>query len=46
MAFVKDGFPRPVIIPKYESIGLDIILSNLRTAKMNRTQYFKLLGQC
>lgn len=46
IALSKPGIARPVIIPKYDSIGLDIITSNMRTAKMSRKQYFKLLAQC
>jgi len=46
MAFVKPGVARPVIIPKYQSIAVDIIQSNMRTAKMSRAEYFQLLAQC
>jgi len=41
ISMVKPGVIRPVIIPKYSSIGLDIIQSNMRTAGMSRDQYFK-----
>lgn len=40
IVLAKPGVARPVIIPKYDSIGLDIITSNMRTANMNREQYF------
>lgn len=43
MAFVKPGVLRPVIIPKYREIGLDIIKSNMRTAGMSRDRYLELL---
>lgn len=43
IAMVKPGVVRPVIIPKYTSIGLDIILSNMRSAKMSRKKYLELL---
>ena len=39
----KPGVLRPVIIPRYAEIGLDIIQSNMRTAGMSRTRYFSLL---
>ena len=40
---VKPGVPRPVIIPKYDEVGLDIIKSNMRTAEMSRERFFELL---
>ena len=42
-SYIKDGISRPVIIPEYDEVGLDIIKSNMRTAKMNRERYFELL---
>lgn len=39
----KEGVNRPVIVPKYKEIRPDIILSNMRTAGMNRKKYFRLL---
>jgi predicted RNA binding protein YcfA (HicA-like mRNA interferase family) len=42
----RPGTPRPVIIPKYSSIGLDIIKANMRTANMSLKEYFKLLARC
>ena len=39
----KPGVLRPVIIPKYAEIGLDVIRGNMRTAGMSRTRYFSLL---
>lgn len=44
MSFIKPGVLRPVVIPKYKSIGLDIIKSNMRTAGMDRKRYFQLLN--
>lgn len=41
----KPGVLRPVIIPKYPSIGLDIIKRNMRTAGMSRQRYFELLAK-
>lgn len=45
-SYTKDGCKRPVIIPKYDAIGVEIIKSNMRTAEMDRETYFKLLGEC
>ena len=44
--YVKAGFLRPVVIPRYDAVGVDIILSNMRTAKMSRERYFELLRAC
>jgi predicted RNA binding protein YcfA (HicA-like mRNA interferase family) len=41
--YTKDGFIRPIVIPRYEEIGIDIITSNMRTAGMSRERYFELL---
>lgn len=46
IALVKPGVSRPIIIPKYDSVGLDIIKANMRTANMSREDYFVLLAQC
>lgn len=43
LSLVKPGVLRPVIIPKYDEIGLDIIKNNMRTASMSRKRYFELL---
>jgi predicted RNA binding protein YcfA (HicA-like mRNA interferase family) len=43
IVLVKNGVARPVVIPKYSEIGLDIIKSNMRTAGMSRDRYFELL---
>ncbi|MCG7945829.1 MAG: type II toxin-antitoxin system HicA family toxin [Candidatus Thiodiazotropha taylori] len=45
IVMVKDGVLRPVIIPKYSSVGRDIILNNMRTAGMSRDRYFELLNK-
>ena len=45
-AYVKDGILRPVIIPRYAEIDKDIILSNMKTARMSRERYFELLKEC
>jgi predicted RNA binding protein YcfA (HicA-like mRNA interferase family) len=43
IVFTKPGVLRPVIIPKYNDVGVEIIQRNLRTANMSREEYFKLL---
>ena len=45
VCMVKPGVPRPVIIPKYDEVGLDIIKSNMKTAGMSRARFFALLGR-
>jgi predicted RNA binding protein YcfA (HicA-like mRNA interferase family) len=45
-SYSKVGIPRPVVIPTYKEIDLDIIKSNMRTARMDRTRYFELLRAC
>lgn len=45
-AYVKPGCLRPVIIPTYKEVDADIILANLRTAKLTRDDYFRLLKEC
>ena len=39
----KPGVERPVVIPRYEEVDVDIIKANLRTAKLSREEYFRLL---
>jgi predicted RNA binding protein YcfA (HicA-like mRNA interferase family) len=42
----KEDCARPVIIPKYSEIGVEIIKRNMRTANnMTREEYFRLLGR-
>ncbi len=41
MVFVKKGFVRPVVIPKYRSVPVFIIKNNLRTAKISVEDYLK-----
>lgn len=43
LVYEKANFVRPVVIPKYKSIPQFIILNNIRTAQMTRTEYFRLL---
>ncbi|MBI5815955.1 MAG: type II toxin-antitoxin system HicA family toxin [Nitrospinae bacterium] len=44
--YSKPGVARPVIIPKYTSVGIDIIKSNLKSAGIVREEYFRLLSSC
>ncbi len=39
----KPSIKRPIVIPKYDEVGVDIIKANLRTAGINRKEYFELL---
>jgi predicted RNA binding protein YcfA (HicA-like mRNA interferase family) len=43
--YSKPGCARPVIIPKYSEVGVEIIQSNMRTAGMGREKYFQLLSE-
>ncbi len=45
MAFVRKGTPRPVIIPRYKEIDVDIITGLMKTACMSRGKYFELLSK-
>jgi predicted RNA binding protein YcfA (HicA-like mRNA interferase family) len=45
-SYVKSGCLRPVVIPKYKEIDIDIIKSNMRTAGMSRDEYFRYLKEC
>jgi predicted RNA binding protein YcfA (HicA-like mRNA interferase family) len=44
--YAKSGVLRPVVVPTYDEITQDIITSNLRTAKISRDEYFRLLEEC
>lgn len=43
LVYVKSGYSRPVVIPKAKEIQVFIIANNLKTAKILREEYFKLL---
>jgi len=45
-SYTKDGVLRPVVIPTYKAVQVDIILNNMRTARMAREEYFGLLEKC
>jgi predicted RNA binding protein YcfA (HicA-like mRNA interferase family) len=44
--YVKPGVLRPVIIPEYEEIDIEIIKGLMRTAGMSRNEYHRLLAEC
>jgi hypothetical protein len=39
----KPGVDRPIVIPKYDEVDVDIIIASLRTAQLSREEYFRLL---
>jgi len=43
--YEKAGVLRPIIIPQYEEIDVQIIRDLLRTAGISRDRYFKILKQ-
>lgn len=43
--YEKKGILRPIVIPMYDEVDDDIIHSNMRTAKMSRDKYLKLLNK-
>lgn len=43
LVYVKSGYTRPVIIPKAKEVQVFIIVNNLKTAKILREEYFRLL---
>ena len=44
LVYSKPEVARPLIIPRYDEIGLDIIAANMRTAGMSRERYFEILN--
>jgi len=42
----KAGAARPLIIPKYDEVGRDIITTLIRTAGITREAFFSLLDNC
>jgi len=42
----KTGVTRPLIIPEYAEVGLDVIRANMRTASMSRERFLALLARC
>ncbi len=46
LVYTKEGVSRPVVIPKYDPVGMDIIHSVIKTAGLSREEYLKLLDDC
>ena len=44
--YSKPDCKRPIIIPTYKEVQLNNIHSNMRTAKMSREEYLRLLEKC
>lgn len=42
----KAGVARPLIVPKYSEVGLDIITNLIRTAGITREAFLALLAHC
>jgi len=42
----KPGVSRPIVIPEYDEVGVDIIKANMRTAGMSRDRFLQLLAEC
>ena len=45
-SYVKEGISRPIVIPKYKEIDVQIIKSNLKSAGISRDEYFNYLREC
>ena len=41
----REDCQRPIVIPKYKEVGLDIIRRNMRTAGMSRKEYLSFLSK-
>jgi predicted RNA binding protein YcfA (HicA-like mRNA interferase family) len=44
-AYVREGVPRPVVIPTHAEVPVFIIRNNLKTASLSRDDYFRSLKQ-
>ena len=44
-SYVRAGTARPVVIPTYDEVPVAVIKSNLKTANLNRDDYFHLLAR-
>jgi predicted RNA binding protein YcfA (HicA-like mRNA interferase family) len=42
----KAGVARPLIVPRYDEVGLDIIANLIRTAGITREAFLVLLDRC
>lgn len=43
--FTKEGLQRPVVIPDWDEVPVFIIKNNLRTAVIDREEYFRILRE-
>lgn len=43
LIFTKMGYSRPLVIPKEKEVDVFIINNNIKTAKLTREEFFKLL---
>lgn len=43
LIYVRTDIKRPIVIPTYKSVPVFIILNNLKTAGISRTEYLSLL---
>ena len=44
--YEKDGVARPIVIPEYDEVGTEIIMGLIRTAGIDRKEYFRVLAEC
>ena len=44
--YIKHNINRPVVIPTYKEIDVELIKSNMKTAGLSRDKYFELLDIC
>ncbi len=44
--YTRPGIVRPLVIPMYDAVPVFVIKNLLRTACMDREEYFELLEQC
>jgi len=42
----KPGTARPLIVPRYDEVGIDIIYNLIRTAGIDRKAFLQLLDRC
>lgn len=45
ISMVKSGSPRPIIVPAHAEVSIGVIQSCLRTAGIDRDEYFNLLDK-
>jgi predicted RNA binding protein YcfA (HicA-like mRNA interferase family) len=45
IVLVKPGLARPLVVPKYKSLGLTIVKNNLKTSGLSEAEFAKFLGR-